>query len=179
MHPIRLALFILTLMNFISSGGFHDIEEHIFFRSWKHPLIVMPPSTEIVWPVMYVEPGMQRKATIEDISSGSPARLSGAWLKILSLNSLFEKTYTNKENKIRGLTSFPQDIAGPVLLCVGSICMLATRRRFFLRGYYEKKMNSAYSYKTMNFIAIDLALGSRKQFRKSETRFSPFWILDN
>jgi len=90
----------------------------------------MPPSTEIVWPVIYVEPGMQRKATIEDISSGSPARLSGARLKILSLNSLFEKTYTNKENKIRaGRMSFPQDIAGPVLLCGGNICMLATRRR--------------------------------------------------
>ena len=89
----------------------------------------MPPSTEIVWPVMYVEPGMQRKATIEDISSGSPARLSGARLKILSLNSLFEKTCTNKENKMTGLMSFPQDIAGPVLLCGGNICMLATRRR--------------------------------------------------
>ena len=135
----------------------------------------MPPSTEIVWPVMYVEPGMQRKATIEDISSGSPARLSGAWLKILSLNSLFEKTYTNKEKQNK---SWPHVFSSRYCRS----CVTVWREHMHVG--YEKKMNSAYSYKTTNFtyrysLAIDLALGSRKKFRTSETRFSPFWILHN
>lgn len=45
---------------------------------------MLPPSTHITWPVMQDAAGMQRNATSDEISSGSPTRPKGIRLQSLS-----------------------------------------------------------------------------------------------
>ena len=59
-----------------------------------------PPSTVIICPVMYEEAGRQRKATIADMSLGSPRRLTGDWdTKVSTFLSTYVDFY-NKNNQI-------------------------------------------------------------------------------
>ena len=52
---------------------------------YEKPLTVRPPSTQMVWPVIYEAAGRHRKATSEATSLGSPARPSGVLLDKISL----------------------------------------------------------------------------------------------
>ena len=66
----------------------------------------MPPSTQIVCPVMYDDAGRQRNATTDDTSFGSPTRRSGVRFitpsrKVLLL-SICNPDYA-KDSKERGI----------------------------------------------------------------------------
>lgn len=43
----------------------------------QKPFIDIPPSTHIIWPVIYDDAGRQRNATRDETSDGSPSRPSG------------------------------------------------------------------------------------------------------
>ena len=52
----------------------------------QKPFTVIPPSTQMVWPVMYEAAGRHRNATKEETSFGSPARPRGVWQLTASKN---------------------------------------------------------------------------------------------
>ena len=58
---------------------------------------VIPPSTEIICPVVYDEAGIQRNATKDDTSFGSPRRLRGVLDITLSKSSLLPSTCRETE----------------------------------------------------------------------------------
>src|SRR5271166_1165247 len=68
---------------------------------------VRPPSTKIVWPVMYADSSEQRNAATAAISSASPARRIGIWL-----STIRRLTGSSIQDRLIGVTVAP----GPMLL---------------------------------------------------------------
>ena len=64
------------------------------------PFTVIPPSTHIVYPVMYEAAGRHKNATKEDTSLGSPMRPIGV-REIIALKRFSSAKYYNQKRKTK------------------------------------------------------------------------------